>query len=454
MPARVLVVDDTPLNVKLLVAKLAAEYYLVESAVDGPSAIAAVKTFQPDIVLLDVMMPGMDGFEVCRRLKSDRASAHIPIVMVTALSDQADRIRGLDAGADDFLTKPVDDIALFARVRSLVRIKTMTDELRLRRETETQLGALAEPDEGAADQPRPVVLLVEDSSFDAAAAKKALRAEVDIVDAADADAALKIASDPAVAIDLAIVSLELRDGAGLRVASGLRALDRTRRTPVLALAEPEDRSIVAKSLELGVTDYLLKPIDSSELLVRARTQIRRKRFQDRLHASYHRTVAMAATDELTGLFNRRYMMSHLENVLRRSVGSGRPVSLMMIDLDHFKGINDSLGHQAGDKVLAEIARRIAQSVRGVDLSARYGGEEFIVVMPDTDPAGAAIVSERVRHAISDVPIQVDAKPLSMTVSIGVASGEPASGAEALIRRADTALYDAKNTGRNRVIAAG
>jgi len=166
MPARVLVVDDTPLNVKLLVAKLTAEYYLVESAVDGPSAIAAVKAFQPDIVLLDVMMPGMDGFEVCRRLKADRTSQHIPIVMVTALSDQADRIRGLDAGADDFLTKPVDDIALFARVRSLVRIKTMSDELRLRRETESQLGALAEAEEIAADLPRPVVLLIEDSTFD------------------------------------------------------------------------------------------------------------------------------------------------------------------------------------------------------------------------------------------------------------------------------------------------
>lgn len=454
MPARVLVVDDTPLNVKLLVAKLTAEYYLVESAVDGPSAIAAVKAFQPDIVLLDVMMPGMDGFEVCRRLKADRTSQHIPIVMVTALSDQADRIRGLDAGADDFLTKPVDDIALFARVRSLVRIKTMSDELRLRRETESQLGALAEAEEITADLPRPIVLLVEDLTFDALAAKKALAGEIDVIEASDADVALKLAGEPSTSIDLAIVSLELKGGEGLRVASGLRALDRTRRTPILALAEPEDRSIVAKSLELGVTDYLLKPINSSELLVRARTQIRRKHFQDRLHASYHRTVAMAATDELTGLFNRRYMMSHLENVLRRSIGSGRPVSLMMIDLDHFKEVNDTRGHQTGDKVLTEIARRIGQSVRGVDLSARYGGEEFIVVMPDTDCAGAAVVAERVRHAVGDHPIWVDGLSLRISVSIGIASGEPTSGAEALIRRADQALYNAKKAGRNRVIAAG
>jgi len=454
MPARVLVVDDTPLNVKLLVAKLTAEYYRVESAVDGPSAIAAVKAFQPDIVLLDIMMPGMDGFEVCRRLKGDRASQHIPIVMVTALSDQADRIRGLDAGADDFLTKPVDDIALFARVRSLVRIKTMSDELRLRRETESQLGALAEADEIADNLPRPVVLLVEDSTFDALAAKKALASEIDVIEAGDVDVALRLAGEPSTSIDLAIVSLELNGGEGLRVASGLRALDRTRRTPILALAEPEDRSVVAKSLELGVTDYLLKQIDPSELLVRARTQIKRKRFQDRLHASYHRTVAMAATDELTGLFNRRYMMSHLENVLRRSIGLGRPVSLMMIDLDHFKEINDTHGHQTGDKVLTEIARRIGQSVRGVDLSARYGGEEFIVVMPDTDGAGAAVVAERVRHAVGDQPIKAESLALRISVSIGIASGEPASGAEALIRRADQALYDAKKAGRNRVIAAG
>src|SRR5216110_2347772 len=134
MTARVLVVDDVELNVKLLEAKLSSEYFEVIAADNGPTALELAESELPDIILLDIMMPRMDGFEVCRRLKANPRTADIPVVMVTALSDVADRLRGLEAGADDFLTKPVNDIALFARVRSLVRLKRMMDELRLREE--------------------------------------------------------------------------------------------------------------------------------------------------------------------------------------------------------------------------------------------------------------------------------------------------------------------------------
>jgi two-component system cell cycle response regulator len=326
----------------------------------------------------------------------------------------------------------------------------MSDELRLRRETEAQLGALAEVDDIDTSDRLANVLLVEDSNFDVQAVSRGLGSSVRLVTVSDPAAALDAAGRVDLDIDLAIVSLDLKNDGGLRVASGLRAHDRTRRAPILALAEPEERELVAKSLELGVTDYLLKPIDQNELAARARTQIKRKWFQDRLHASYHRTVAMAATDELTGLFNRRYMLSHLENVLRRSAGTGRPVSVMMIDLDNFKIVNDTYGHPVGDKVLAEVARRIGQSVRGVDLAARYGGEEFIVVMPDTDRAGANVVAERLRQAVAGGPIDVGGTKLNLTVSVGLAVDGPTIGAEALIKRADEALYAAKKSGRNRV----
>src|SRR6201985_2248286 len=132
MTARVLVVDDVPANVKLLEARLSAEYFDVATAMSGLEALAICEKAECDIVLLNVMMPDMDGFEVCRRLKSNSKTHHIPVVMVTALDHPSDRVRGLEAGADDFLTKPVSDVALIARVRSLSRLKLMTDELRVR----------------------------------------------------------------------------------------------------------------------------------------------------------------------------------------------------------------------------------------------------------------------------------------------------------------------------------
>src|SRR5438105_6240987 len=163
MTARVLVVDDMPVNVRLLEAKLSAEYFHVLSASSGAEALEKVRQELPDIVLLDVMMPGMDGFEVCRRMKQDPTCAHIPVVMVTALDQPADRLAGLRAGADDFLTKPVDDLSMFARVRSLVRVKTMVEELRMREETRQSLGLSDVRDAGIEAQPTGKVLFVNDS---------------------------------------------------------------------------------------------------------------------------------------------------------------------------------------------------------------------------------------------------------------------------------------------------
>src|SRR5580700_1157811 len=162
MSARVLVVDDVEVNVKLLEAKLSSEYFAVLSAFNGPAALRIADAELPDIILLDVMMPRMDGFEVCRRLKANPRTMDIPVVMVTALSDVSDRLRGLEAGADDFLTKPVNDIALFARVRSLVRLKRMMEEWRLREEI---CGRFSRDGDAAGqeDQSPARILLVEES---------------------------------------------------------------------------------------------------------------------------------------------------------------------------------------------------------------------------------------------------------------------------------------------------
>jgi two-component system, cell cycle response regulator len=453
MTARVLVVDDILSNVKLLEAKLTSEYFEVVTAFSGAEALTKMEACDPDIVLLDVMMPGMDGFEVCRRIKANPKTAHIPVVMVTALDQSIDRVTGLEAGADDFLTKPVDDSALFARVRSLVRLKMMTDELRMRETTGHSMG-LVDPatsltDAGISGR----ILVIEDRPESVAWFVGALQ-PANTVAAVDTfeEALVRVRGGD---YDLIIVSLGMRGFDGLRLCSQLRSLPEGRNVPILVVVSDGDRRKLNQALEMGVNDYLTRPVDKNELVARVRTQLRKKGYADQLRHNMQLSLEMAITDQLTGLHNRRYMSRHLDNLLSQSVKSGKPLAFVIMDIDFFKAVNDTYGHDIGDEVLQEFARRIAANVRGIDLACRYGGEEFVVVMPDTDVAFAYSVAERLRRSIETTPVLISREPgeLSITISIGIAGSEGgADTAEALLHRADQALYRAKKTGRNRVVA--
>ena len=455
MPGRILVVDDIPANVRLLEAKLSSEYFDVITASGGPQAIEVARAESPDIVLLDVMMPGMDGFEACRRLKADPLTAHIPVVMVTGLSDVSDRVRGLEAGADDFLTKPVRDVALFARVRSLIRLKMVMDEWQLRQQTSSELGIVppaATPESESYNHAR--ILICEASAIETANLQEVLAR-----DGHAHQVAVTIAESQRLAaaneFDLVIVDLALGDDEALRLCSHLRAQEKTRQTPILLIAEEDQTAKLAKSLDLGVNDYLMQPVDRNELLARVRTPIRRRRFQDRLRASYHQSLSMALTDQLTGLYNRNYLMTHLSGLMQRTLTSGKALALAMINVDTFKQVNDTHGHAAGDEVLAELAQRMTHYTRNFDTVARFGGEEFVVVMPDITPELAMLVAERLRLRIAETQFRLKAGiALPITISVGVAlSRHQADRSEDLLSRADRALYAAKRQGRNRVVLA-
>jgi two-component system, cell cycle response regulator len=450
MSGRVLVVDDLDINVKLLEAKLSNEYFDVLTAFSGRSALEIAAAELPDVILLDVMMPRMDGFEVCRRLKADPRTADLPVVMVTALSDAPNRLRGLEAGADDFLTKPVADIALFARVRSLVRLKRMMEEWRLRDEICGRFGGDEAPpdlDRGPAQ-----ILIIEEDAFAAARMAEALAIThrvTSVESCADAQSGLDGETD------LVIASLTAPDGDTLRFVSQWRASELCRQLPILLIAAERDLPRLAKGLDLGANDYLVRPVDRNELMARTNIQIRRRRLQNRLNENYRRSLSLALTDELTGLYNRRYLFAHLDELMARVNGDGAGVALLMFDIDHFKRVNDTHGHAAGDDVLRQIAARAMDSVRSVDLVARLGGEEFAVVMPETGLAVAAAVADRLRLAVASEPFVLgpDGMRLTITVSIGatttIAGGDDR---DQLLQRADNALYEAKSAGRNRVVA--
>src|SRR6185312_2934848 len=454
MTARVLVVDDIMSNVKLLEAKLTAEYFDVVTAFNGLECLARMAESVPDIVLLDVMMPGMDGFEVCRRIKSDPKIAHVPVVMVTALDQPSDRVAGLEAGADDFLTKPVDDAALFARVRSLVRLKLMTDELRMRESTGQSMG-LIDPAQTLMDNnPTGRILIIEDRPESVAWFNTAL-APANEVSSADSfeEALVRVRGGD---YDLIVVSLGLRGFDGLRLCSQLRSLPEGRNVPILVLVSDGDRRKLTQALEMGVNDYLTRPVDKNELTARVRTQLRKKRYQDRLRHNVQLSLEMAITDQLTGLHNRRYMARHLDSLISNAQKSNKPLAFLIMDIDHFKSVNDTHGHDIGDEVLREFANRISANIRGIDLACRYGGEEFVVVMPDTDVDFAYTIAERLRKSVETTPIEISRAPgaLNVTISIGIAASAGGDdNAEKLLHRADQALYRAKREGRNRVIKA-
>jgi len=451
MSARILVVDDIDSNVRLLEAKLSSEYYEVLTASDGPTALAIAASELPDIVLLDVMMPGMDGFDVCRRLKADPATRHVPVVLVTALDGRADRVAGLEAGADDFLTKPIDDVMLFARVRSLTRLKAVIDELRDREASGRRIGVIA----GAASRlggSGGRILFVDDNERQAQRICAELSVEHRPIAESDPAKALLTARGP---VDLVIVNATSKAFDGLRFAAQLRSDEATRNLPILAVVDLDERQKAVKALEIGVNDILARPIDPGELAARVRTQIRRKRYTDYLRANLDQSLELAVTDQLTGLHNRRYMTGQLEALMRRSIAGGEPVAVLMIDIDHFKKVNDSFGHDVGDEVLREFAVRLASNVRAIDLPVRHGGEEFVVVMPDTDLEAARRVAERIRLHVAGAPFRVmeGEELLTVTISIGVAAScGTGDSSHALVKRADEAVYVAKSQGRNRVIA--
>lgn len=449
MSARILVVDDQPANVRLLEAKLQAEYFDVCTAVDGFTAIDVARAEQPDLILLDVMMPGMDGYETCRRLKDDVRTRHIPVVMVTALDQREDRIRGLESGADDFLTKPIDDVTLFARVRSLLRLKAVLDELRYRESSDALNSILSEPIDEQNTVSRALII----SSDSRAGTRYAAAMPPQVRSQVETDPVAGIAAARSQA-DILVVDLTSPAFDGLRLCARIRSDQETRQLPILAVLNPGDVANAVRALDIGVNDIIHRPVDAGEMMARVSTQLRRKRYADRIRSQLDESLEMAVTDPLTGLHNRRYIASRLRQAVESANNGGAPVSLLIADIDHFKVINDTFGHDGGDRVLRSFADRLLHDLRALDLAARYGGEEFVIVMPGAGLAEARVASERLRAAIASEQFNVgEGQSTPVTVSIGFAQAQRGESAESLLRRADEALYIAKGEGRNRVEGA-
>jgi len=448
MTANILIVDDIETNIKLLEAKLLNEYYTVFKANSGKEALDILRKEKIDIVLLDVMMPEMDGFEVCKIIKADPETTHIPVVMVTALSDIDDRIKGLEAGADEFLTKPINDTALFVRLKSLSRIKSLIDELKIRNSTNALLGGINIEIHDNFEDKR--ILLINDDVVQAKNIKQMLLKVTPNVEVINNSEKLNAINYK---LDLVIISSSLESEDPLRIGAILRGKPGISGVVLILQTDEDGMPLVMKAFELGINDYFVYPIEESELLARIKTQLRRKQYQDNLRDDLEQSVNLAAKDGLTGLFNRRYFDVHIKQMVEKANKDNIKLFLLMCDIDNFKHVNDTYGHQAGDKILTTTARILKNTFRVTDLIARFGGEEFVILLNDINIDQAVYTAERVKVKIEQMDFKIDTQtqPLKKTISIGVTEYKKGESIEDFIERSDKAMYEAKTTGKNKVV---
>lgn len=454
---KILIVDDVATNRIVLKVKLSGARYDTIQANTGESALRLAQRERPDLIVLDVHLADMNGIDLCRRLKADPATRAIPVLMVSAGQHAALRLAVLRAGADDFLAKPLDELVLLARLRSLLRARETDDELRARETTCRDLGFA----EAVSEYQLPARIALVAATRDAAHGwKTALARHLphDQLCCMTRDEALSETPDRNLP-DAFILAADLnRPGEGLRLMSELRSRPGTRHAVIcIALADGQ-RETAAVALDLGASDLVATDLAhdgrAEETALRLRTQLTRKRHADRQRANVADGLRLAATDPLTGLYNRRYALPHLARLAERSCATGRHFAVMVLDLDRFKLVNDTWGHAAGDAVLVEIANRLTFNLREVDLIARIGGEEFLIAMPETTLEAARIAAERLCRVVEERPVALPdgsgAVPVTVSIGLAMGGGSQPNAVGDLVHLADCALLGAKAEGRNQV----
>lgn len=458
MAGDILIVDCVATNRIVLKVKLLAAQYRVRPCTSIADAQLEIAASLPDMILLDTSSNSRKVLEFCAEMKSNERTNLIPIIATGSFPTPLCRVQALKAGADDVLGKPFDDHILQARIRSLLRARDAQQELRMREGTRTALG-FAEAATGFTAPARVVIAAPDhEMSSEFRTVTKALQninASVEPID--------NLLSGRGEITPTDLYVIDFRKGfhdenALFRLLSELRSRSATRHAGLLVLLPNYARDAAAMALDLGANDVVLADLDAEEIVHRCAILIQAKHEADALRRTVQSGLEAAITDPLTGLFNRRYALPHLNRLSEESRKTDRKFAIMVLDLDHFKNINDTYGHKAGDEILKQVADRLRGNLRAVDLLARIGGEEFLVAIPNSDSVHARTAAERLCKLIGDTPyfIGSDRKEVSATVSVGVSlsGGEEEYDVpgelEDLVSEADVALYAAKNAGRNKV----
>ena len=455
MTARILIVDSIATNRIVLKVKMIAAQFVVDACATRAEAEDAIAQHHPDLVLLNLSDQDGDRHGFCKMLRNLPSSASIAIIAVGVADTAQARFAALDAGADDVLSHPINDTLMMARIRSLLRVRSVGQELVLRDSTSKALGF---EEATARFQAAANVAFVSSQIGEPAqwlsAFRKVTSHKTRLLDPDGVLGATDLKPVP----DLFILDAtkgDLQQNTFLNLISDLRSRSETRLAAQLIVLGPDQAELAAMCLDLGADDVVSATADPKEMKHRANVLIERKQQHDRLRDTVRSGLHAAITDPLTGLYNRRYAVPHLNRMAEESTKLERPFAIMMIDIDHFKAVNDTYGHAAGDAVLVQLSDRLRENLRAIDFVARMGGEEFLIAMPRTSVRRAKLAADRLRRLVNKAPFNyAEGKSVDVTVSVGVAvsgiPGEDILGREVMCDLADQALYEAKAAGRNQV----
>lgn len=457
MTGRILIVDAVPTNRIVLKVKMLAAQFAVDSCATNAEALKLIAENPPDLILINLADDTEGRHEMCRSLRSDPTTAGIAIISVGGADTAAARFAALDAGADDALPRPINDILLLARIRSLLRVRNTHQELIMQ---DTSGKALGFYDERQGFALQPYLTLLSPDGVSANLADMFGFGPHFRIERKDISAAL--AGNLNAAPDVFIIDGRRADTGARKLGqtvADLRSRIETRHSAILIIVpslQPEEAALL---LDLGADNAVCANISEPEINLRIKRLVRQKRRGDDLRKAVRSNMHAAVTDPLTGVFNRRYLAPQLTRIAEHSQKLQKQFAIIMFDIDHFKSINDTYGHATGDRVLIEVAQRLQENLRGVDILARIGGEEFLIVMPGTSQSQAQQAANRLRQNVTNQPFvtHTAGRMIRVTISAGVAvemaPSDRSCDLEAVWQRADAALYKAKASGRDQIAIA-
>ena len=456
MSGRILIIDTVATNRIVLKVKLiTAQYKVTPCASIAEAQKCLADGDAVDLIVADVSSAAKDMNNFFKFMLTSSETASVPIIATGQFDSAHSRIETLRAGATEVISKPVSDMMLLARIRSLLRSRAADNEIKLRDDTGRALGFAEGGDPFIA--PGKVALVSSTQSLALPLSRDLSAAMASRVRTfAHEDALNTETLNPApdlYIIDARNAGASGEDGRVFRLIAELRSRNETRYAAQLIIAPENGDNLGAMALDLGANDVVPHNATAAEIGLRARGLVRRKIRMEKLRDTVQSGLKAAVTDPLTGLYNRRYAMPHLQAMADRALRTRRSFALMALDIDHFKSVNDTYGHTAGDKVISAVADLIRDSLRPIDLVARIGGEEFLVAMPDTSVASAQKTAERLRFLVQNTPVDIgNMPPVTVTMSIGLAvsdcSAKWSTDINQLIDYADAALYESKAAGRN------